>query len=107
MTNEINFTRLGQANLDGDVMALFKETFIPELLTEFDTKRVMKNFVRSKVIEKGKSATFPVLGNTSAKYVTVGDSLLGNQTIAHNEITINVDPFLVSDIIIHDLDVKL
>lgn len=27
--------------------------------------------------------------------------------LAHNEITINVDPFLVSDILIHELDVKL
>ena len=107
MTDELNFTRLGQANMSGDTMALFKEQFIPELLTEFDAKRVMKNYVRSKKIMKGKSATFPVLGSTSAKYVTVGDSLLGNQSIAHNEITINVDPFLVSDILIHELDVKL
>ena len=107
MTDEFNFTRLGQANLSGDVMALFRDQFIPELLTAFDAKRVMKNYVRHKTITKGKSATFPVLGTTSAKYVTVGDSLLGNQSIAHNEITINLDPFLVSDILIHDLDVKL
>ncbi len=107
MTDEFNFTRLGQANLTGDVMALFKDQFIPELLTAFDAKRVMKNYVRHKTISKGKSATFPVLGDTSAKYVTVGDSLLGNQTIAHNEITINLDPFLVSDILIHELDLKL
>lgn len=66
----------------------------------------MKNYVRSKTITKGKSASFPVLGTTSAKYVGVGDTLLGNQKIAHNEITINVDPFLVSDILIHELDVK-
>lgn len=32
---------------------------------------------------------------------------MGNQTIAHNEITINLDPFLVSDILIHELDVKM
>ena len=107
MADEFNFTRLGQANLSGDAMALFRDQFIPELLTAFDAKRVMKNYVRTKTIQKGKSATFPVLGDTSAKYVTVGDSLLGNQTIAHNEITINVDPFLVSDILIHELDLKL
>lgn len=101
------FTRLGQANFTGDVAALFKDQFIPELLTAFDAKRVMKNYVRSKTITKGKSASFPVLGQTSAKYVGVGDTLLGNQKIAHNEITINVDPFLVSDILIHDLDVKM
>lgn len=107
MTDTYNFTRLGQANFTGDVAALFKDQFIPELLTAFDAKRVMKNYVRSKTITKGKSASFPVLGQTSAKYVGVGDTLLGNQTIAHNEITINVDPFLVSDILIHDLDVKM
>lgn len=107
MTDTYNFTRLGQANFTGDVAALFKDQFIPELLTAFDAKRVMKNYVRSKTITKGKSASFPVLGQTSAKYVGVGDTLLGNQSIAHNEITINVDPFLVSDILIHDLDVKM
>ena len=107
MTDTYNFTRLGQANFSGDVMALFKDQFIPELLTAFDAKRVMKNYVRSKTIAKGKSASFPVLGQTGAKYIGVGDTLLGNQTIAHNEITINLDPFLVSDILIHELDVKL
>lgn len=107
MTDEFTFTRLGQANLAGDVLALFKDQFIPELITAFDAKRVMKNYVRTKTIQKGKSATFPVLGQTSAKYVGVGDTLLGNQSIAHNEITINLDPFLVSDILIHDLDVKM
>lgn len=107
MTDTYNFTRLGQANFSGDVAALFKDQFIPELLTAFDAKRVMKNYVRSKTITKGKSTSFPVLGQTSAKYVGVGDTLLGNQSIAHNEITINVDPFLVSDILIHDLDVKM
>lgn len=108
MTDTITYTRLGQANLAGDAQALFKDQFIPELLTEFDDKRVIKNYVRSKTITKGKSASFPVLGATAAKYVTVGDSaLLGNQTIAHNEITINLDPFLVSDIMIHELDVKM
>lgn len=107
MTDEFNFTRLGQANLSGDAAALFRDTLIPEILTQFDAKRVMKNYVRTKTVKNAKSATFPVLGTTNAKYVTVGDSLLGNQSIAHNEITINLDPFLVSDILIHDLDVKL
>lgn len=107
MADNYDFTRLGQANLSGEVLALFKDQFIPELLTAFDAKRVMKNYVRHKTIQKGKSASFPVLGQTSAKYVGVGDTLLGNQTIAHNEITINLDPFLVSDILIHELDVKM
>lgn len=52
MSDEFNFTRLGQANLDGDTAALFRDQFIPELLTAFDAKRVMKNYVRSKTIQK-------------------------------------------------------
>ena len=108
MTDEINYTRLGQANLTGSTMALFKDQFIPELMTQFDAMRVARNFVRSKTITKGKSVSFPILGTTGAKYFKVGDApLLGNQTIAHNEVTINLDPFLVSDIIVHDLDEKM
>ena len=104
---DMSYTRLGQANFADDVAALFRDQFIPELLTAFDAKRVMKNYVRSKTITKGKSASFPVLGTTSAQYIGVGESLLGNQTIAHNEVTINLDPYLVSDILIADLDVKM
>lgn len=105
MADEYNYTRVGEKN--GDVKALFKDQFIPELITAFDEKRVMKNYVRSKTITKGKSASFPVLGTTSAKYIGVGDTLLGNQSIAHDEITINVDPYLVSDILLPELDLKM
>lgn len=31
MPDEFNFTRLGQANLTGDVATLFRDQFIPEL----------------------------------------------------------------------------
>lgn len=107
MSDEFSYVRLGQANLAGSTEALFKDQFMPELITQFDAKRVMKNYVRSKTITKGKSASFPVLGTTSAKYMGVGDACLGNQTIGHNEITINLNPFLVSDVVLHDLDLKM
>lgn len=105
--NANSFARLGQANFSGDTEKLFKEYFVPELITAFETNRKMVNYVRKKTISNAKSAAFPVLGTTGAKYVGVGESLLGNQKIAHNEIIINVDPFLVSDILIHEFDVKL
>lgn len=107
MTYEFSYVRLGQANLEGATEALFRDQFMPELITQFDAKRIMKNYVRSKTISKGKSASFPVLGTTSAKYMGVGDAALGNQTIGHNEITINLNPLLVSDIAIHELDAKM
>ncbi len=101
---DVSLNRLGQRNLDGDVDALFRDQLIPEILTEFDAQRVVKNYVRSKMITKGKSASFPVLGATGAKYVAAGEALLGNQKVAQNEITINIDPFLVSDIEIAEID---
>ena len=107
MTNpfgDVSLNRLGQRNLAGDVDVLFRDQLIPEILCEFDAQRVVKNYVRSKTITKGKSASFPVLGATSAKYVTAGEALLGNQKVAQNEITINIDPFLVSDIEIAEID---
>lgn len=107
-TYDVNTTRLGQKNLSGDTLALFKDNFCPELITQFDTNRVMKNYVRSKTITKGKSASFPVLGTTTAQYFDVGDKpLLGNQTIAHGEITIHVDPYLVWSIMLAEIDEKM
>jgi len=107
MTVDVNLTRLGQKNVSGATDALFRDKFIPELLSAFDEKRVVKNYVRSKSIDSGKSASFPVLGKTDAKYVLAGETLLGNQTIAKNEVTINMDPFLVSDIEIAEIDTLL
>ena len=48
MTDTYDFTRLGQANLAGDTLALFKDQFIPELLAAFDAKRVMKEIRKIK-----------------------------------------------------------
>ena len=107
MADNFGYIRLGQANLTGSTEALFRDKFVPELLAAFDEKRVIKEYVRHKTIDSGKSASFPVLGKTSAKYMGVGDRCLGNQTIGRNEITINLDPFLVTDIVLHELDLKM
>lgn len=106
-TVDVSMVRLGQSNLTGATDALFRDHLQPELMTAFDEKRVVKGYVRSKSIEKGKSASFPALGKTGAKYVQAGETLLGNQSIAHNEITINLDPFLVSDIDIPEIDILM
>lgn len=104
---DYNYVRLGQANLTGDMEALFKDKFIPLLLTRFDEKRVLKGHVRTKTITSGKSATFPVFGKVGAKYMGVGEGCLGNQRIEKNEVTIHIDPFLVSDVILHSLEEKM
>lgn len=104
MADNANLSRSGQANLTGDFDALYKDQFIAELITEFDAQRKVTPFVRTKTIDKGKSASFPNLGKVDAKYVYAGETLLGNQKIAHSETTIMLDPFLVSDIKIAEID---
>lgn len=104
---DVSLNRLGQKNLTGNTDALFRDQLVPEILAEFDAQRVVKGYVRSKTITKGKSASFPVLGATGAKYVAAGEALLGNQKVAQNEITIKIDPFLVSDIELAEIDVLM
>lgn len=104
MTDNTNLSRMGQVNKSGDVFALFRDQFVAELITEFDAQRKVQPFVRFKQIEKGKSASFPNLGKVDAKYVSAGEKLIGNQKIAHSETTINLDPFLVSDIKVAEID---
>ena len=104
MADNANLSRSGQKNLTGDVFALYRDQFIAELITEFHAQRKVLPFVRSKTIEKGKSASFPNLGKVDAKYVFAGETLLGNQKIAHSETTIMLDPFLVSDLKIAEID---
>jgi hypothetical protein len=104
MADNANLSRSGQINNAGDAFALYRDQFIAELITEFDAQRKVTPFVRFKEITKGKSASFPNLGKVDAKYVYAGETLLGNQKIAHSETTIMLDPFLVSDIKIAEID---
>ena len=105
--SDFQYTRLGQAQLSGETEKLFRDQFIPELLEQFDAKRVIKPLVRNKTITKGKSASFPVFGKVGAKYFAVGDRAVGNQKLAKNEVTIFIDPLLVSDVVIHEIDEKM
>ena len=104
MADNPNLSRSGQINNAGDVFALYRDQFVAELITEFEKQRKVKEYVRFKEIQKGKSASFPNLGKVDAKYVYAGENLLGNQKIAHSETTIFLDPFLVSDIKIPEID---
>lgn len=101
------YTRLGQANLQGDTEALFRDKFIPLLLTRFDELRVIKPLVRNKTITSGKSASFPLFGKMGAKYMGIGDKCIGNQKINKNETTIMIDPYLVADTVLYDLEEKM
>lgn len=104
---DFTYTRLGQAQLDGATEALFRDQFIPKFLEQFDAKRVVSPLIYHKTISKGKSASFPVFGKVDAKYFQIGERAVGNQKFAKNEVTIMIDPLLVSDVTIVDIEEKM
>lgn len=108
----MGFSRLGEKNAAGNTnnwtaeTALFQSQYLTDVIRAFQTKNVMKTLHRSRHITKGKSATFPALWKTDAKYHLPGvtAALAGSQTVAHNEVIINVDRLLLSDIMIYSMD---
>jgi hypothetical protein len=76
MPDFVNPSRLGQANLAGDVDALFLKVFSGEIITTFEKYNVMMPLHRVRTIQSGKSAQFPVTGVATAKYHTPGESVL-------------------------------
>jgi hypothetical protein len=107
MADNPNLSRSGQINKAGATDALFRDQLQAEIITEFHAQQKVKPYVRFKEIEKGKSASFPNVGKVDAKYVFAGETLLGNQKIAHSETTILLDPILVSDVKIAEIDVLM
>jgi len=107
MTN-VTASRLGAANSAAanyaQTNALFLKVFAGEVLTAFDETNVMKDLHVSRTISSGKSAQFPVTGKANAAYHTVGTPLLGTQTIAHNEVVVNIDDVLIADTFIANID---
>ena len=71
--------RLGQTNLTGDVRDLFLKLYAGEVLTAFEAKNIMMPLMRTRTITKGKSASFPFLGRTSAEYHTPGNEITGGK----------------------------
>lgn len=104
MADNTYLSRSGQINKTGAFDALFRDQFQAEVITEFHALQKVKPYVRFKEIEKGKSASFPNVGKVDAKYVWAGETLLGNQKIGHSETTILLDPILVSDVKIAEID---
>ncbi|MFN3558939.1 MAG: hypothetical protein ACK4UQ_06590 [Brevundimonas sp.] len=101
-----NFTvsRLGQANLTGDVQALFATTFEKEVLRTYLAKTMMKPLIGFKALRGSKSFKFPLLGSASAAYYpTPGVELTGGQ-LAAEEITIGSDDKLISQAFIDELE---
>ena len=96
-------SQLGQVNASGDANALFLKVFSGEVLATFMRENKMLGMTSVRSITSGKSATFPVIGTTSASYHTVGNEITGTQ-VKHNEKIINIDDLLLSSAFLSNLE---
>ena len=96
-------SQLGQVNASGDANALFLKVFSGEVLATFMRENKMLGMTSTRSISSGKSATFPVIGTTSASYHTVGNEITGTQ-VKHNEKILNIDDLLLSSAFLSNLE---
>lgn len=96
-------SRLGQANATGDPKALFLKVFAGEVLTAFDRESAFRPRHMVRVINSGKSASFPITGLAQAQYHTPGQEILG-QNIRANERLINIDDMIIAPVFVANID---
>jgi len=96
-----NFT--GQVNNAGAQDALFLKVFSGEVMTAFSEATVTEGRVVTRNIVAGKSASFPILGKTTAEYHTPGAEINGLQLPA-NEQVITIDDLLISSLFLSNID---
>ena len=95
----------GQNLSAGQRDALFMKMFSGEVLTAFARTSVMMDKHMVRTIPHGKSASFPVMGRTHAKYLTPGNSLDDQRKKMENsEKVITIDGLLTADCLITDID---
>jgi hypothetical protein len=96
-------SRLGQVNKTGDARSLFLKLYAGEVLTAFEEKNVFMPLHRTRTIQNGKSAQFPLTGTATAKYHTPG-ALIEADGINHGERVVTVDDLLISSQFIANID---
>jgi hypothetical protein len=111
MAGEFNqaINRLGQINGANDARALFLKVFSGEIISQYESKCVMKDLVRTRSIATGKSASFPLYGSATAKWHTPGDNILeaasGYLTnFKYAERILTLDNMLTANTLISDVD---
>ncbi|MGL4251913.1 MAG: hypothetical protein ACRCR1_15025 [Aeromonas sp.] len=95
----------GKGETNTDALALFLKLFGGEVLTAFERQAKTLDKVMTRTIANGKSAQFPVMGRTSARYLKQGQSLDDNRKeIKHTEKVITIDGLLTTDVLIYDIE---
>ena len=104
MAGVTNYQQQGAKQNTGDQLALFLKVFSGEVLTAFTRASKVMNNHMIKTIDSGKSTSFPVMGRGKAHYLPAGSNLDDlREAIPHNEIVINIDGLLTSDVLITDI----
>ena len=94
---------IGRANAGGSEDALFLKVFAGEVLTSFERASVTQGADMVRTISNGKSASFPVMGRTTAAYHTPGAEITGTD-VNHNEKVILINDLLVSSAFLSNLE---
>lgn len=104
MAGVTNYQQQGAKQNTGDQLALFLKVFSGEVLTAFTRASKVMNNHMIKTIDSGKSTSFPVIGRGKAHYLPAGSNLDDlREAIPHNEVVINIDGLLTSDVLITDV----
>lgn len=104
MAGVTNYQQQGAKQNKGDQLALFLKVFSGEVLTAFTRASKVMNNHMIKTIDSGKSTSFPVIGRGKAHYLPAGSNLDDlREAIPHNEVVINIDGLLTSDVLITDI----
>lgn len=104
MARVTNYQQQGAKQNTGDQLALFLKVFSGEVLTAFTRASKVMNNHMIKTIDSGKSTSFPVIGRGKAHYLPAGSNLDDlREAIPHNEVVINIDGLLTSDVLITDI----
>lgn len=96
-------SRLGQVNQANGSKALFLKVFSGEVLTAFETAAKLKDKVRTRSIESGKSAQFPATFKVTPSYHVPGTEIVGTP-ISHQEVVVTIDDLLIADVFIALID---
>lgn len=84
--------------------ALFLKMFSGEVLSAFRRNCIFETLTQTKTISSGKSSQFPVTGRFGASFHTPGTEITGQGNMAQNEVTINIDDYLVAAASLYELD---
>ena len=94
---------VGQVNNAGAQDALFLKVFAGEVMTAFQEVCVTEPRHIVRTIANGKSAQFPILGQTTAAYHQPGTEITGSNLPA-NELVITIDDLLVASAFLSNID---